>query len=96
MTPANPKTIYLKDYQPPEYLIERVSLHVDLGDEATRVVSTLNIYRNPASDSRANGIRLDGEELEPVYIELNGVPLSADEYDSVFPRKHYFYLLFYK
>lgn len=77
----NPKTIYLKDYRPPEFLIDQVNMHVTLGDKATTVVSSLSIRRNPASNSNGTSLRLDGEELKSVYIKLDGVRLGSDEYD---------------
>jgi len=77
----NPKTIYLKDYQPPEFLIDQVALHITLGDEATTVVSSLSMRRNPASNSNGASLRLDGEQLESVYIKLDGVRLDSDEYE---------------
>ncbi len=81
MTRENPTTVYLKDYRPPEYLIDQINLHITLDDEVTRVVSTLNIRRNPASDSQMSGIRLDGEELESVCVEVDGARLEDDEYE---------------
>ncbi|MCP4126005.1 MAG: aminopeptidase N [Gammaproteobacteria bacterium] len=80
MSRANPKTVYLKDYQPPEYLIDRVTLHITLDENSTRVVSKLSVRRNPLAVSRTEGLHLDGEELEPVSIELNGVRLQDREY----------------
>jgi len=77
----NPKTIYLKDYQPPEFLIDKGNLHISLGDEATTVVSSLSIHRNPASNSNGTSLRLDGEDLESVYIKLDSVILGSDEYE---------------
>jgi len=76
----NPQTVYLKDYQPPEYLIDQVRLYVFLGEDATRVESQLDMRRNPAAVSTSEGLHLDGEELEPVYIRLDGVQLEDTEY----------------
>ncbi len=81
MSQTHPETIYLKDYRPPEYLIDRVDLNIVLDEEVTRVIATLNIRRNPGSESDPAAIRLDGEGLESVYIELNGVRLGVDEYE---------------
>ncbi len=81
MVHKKPATIYLKDYRPPKYQIDQVNLQIILGEEATRVVSTLSIRRNLESESNTEGIRLDGEELESVYIELDGSRLNPDEYE---------------
>ena len=50
MRDATPQTIYLKDYQVPEFLIDKTSLVFDLQDEYCRVSSTLSIRRNPLSE----------------------------------------------
>ncbi len=49
MLHENSKTIYLKDYLPPEYLIDQVDLHFDLGEAETRVRAQLTMRRNPKS-----------------------------------------------
>ncbi len=77
----NPQTIYLKDYLPPEYLIDQVNLHVTLDENATRVVSKLSMRRNPQAVVQPEGLHLDGEELESVAIELDGVRLLEQEYE---------------
>ena len=77
----NPQTVYLKDYRVPEFLIDQVRLHFTLKDDVTTVVSTLSLRRNRASDIQASTLRLDGEELESVYIELDGVRLNPDQYE---------------
>ena len=48
-----PKTIYLKDYNPPEYLIDKADLRFDLQEEQTLVLARLEIRRNPASTANA-------------------------------------------
>ncbi len=80
MSQEQSDTIYLKDYRPPEFLIDQVTLHITLRDEAATVVSSLSMRRNPASESQETALNLDGEELESVYIELNGTRLNPDEY----------------
>ena len=40
------KTIYLKDYRPPDYLIETVNLEFDLDETRTRVKSLLTVLCN--------------------------------------------------
>lgn len=72
--------ILLQDYLPPAYLIDAAALEVELGEEETRVRSRLQIRRNPASGESGQGLRLDGEELEPISLRLDGRPLDEDEY----------------
>ena len=73
-----PKTIYLRDYQPPEFCIDQVELHFDLGEECTRVRSLLYMHRNNDVDSES--LRLQGEQLELVSLKLNEELLDADAY----------------
>ncbi len=74
------KTIYLKDYRPPDYLIDRVELSFDLGEQATEVRSRLFVRRNPACEQASPPLILDGEGLELLELSLDDRPLSADDY----------------
>ncbi len=80
MRSDNANTIYLKDYRPPEYLIERVELRFELADEATEVTSRLTLRKNPASESVDPPLCLDGEGVELLALALDGRDLAADEY----------------
>ncbi len=40
------KRKYLKDYKPPEYLIDKIDLLFELNEDLTRVISTMKIRRN--------------------------------------------------
>jgi aminopeptidase N len=69
----------LRDYKPPDYLIDSVDLDFDLGEEAVRVRSRLSIRRD-ASQSHSVPLVLDGEELVLQCLRLNGCILSTSEY----------------
>ena len=76
-----PKTIYLKDYTPPDYQIERVELRFELGEEVTTVHSRLSVVRNHRPDSRGpRPLVLDGQQLELLELRLDGLELPADRY----------------
>ncbi len=77
MKESSPRTIYRKDYRPPEFLIDHVELRFELGEESTRVQSKLALRRN---GSRAGPLRLDGSELELVSLALDGEPLARHRY----------------
>ena len=78
MKNATPKTIYLKDYSQPAYWIDQVALLFELGEEQTRVVSTLTVRAN---EGLAEGeLVLDGEQLELGYIHLNGDVVNPAHY----------------
>jgi aminopeptidase N len=80
MRTDNPKTIYLKDYQPPPFLVDRIDLNFDLQDEYTQVVSRLELRRNPVCKDEDPALSLDGEQLELISVSLDGRTLLADEY----------------
>ena len=74
------KAIYLKDYQPSDFLIDRVHLHIDLHEDETHVKSVLAVRRNPDSSSSDAPLVLDGESLLLKKVILNGETLSTSRY----------------
>ena len=80
MRDASPQTVYLKDYTPPEYLIDQVELDFDLDDQRTRVRAKMSVRRNPQSLADSVALKLWGEELQLLSIAVDGRPLSASEY----------------
>ncbi len=46
MTDKKPEKKYLKDYRPPDFLIDEVKLHVSLDKEHTIVTATTRCPRN--------------------------------------------------
>jgi len=75
-----PKAIYLKDYTPPEYLIDKADLRFDLQEEQTLVFSRLEIRRNPGSTAAAGVLYLHGEGLDSRALSINGRSLTPEEY----------------
>jgi len=75
---AEPRAIYLKDYQPPAWLVDSIDLRFELDPGATHVTSTLALRRNPAC--RAQPLILDCEALEPLHIELDQNELNNSQY----------------
>ncbi len=80
MRDASPQTIYLKDYSPPEYLIDQVELEFHLDEKQTVVRSYLHLRRNPQSHVDSTSLTLNGEELELVEIVMDGVALSDEDF----------------
>ena len=70
--------IRLKDYRPPDWLVETVSLDVSLDPSKTKVRATLALRPNPKSV--AAPLVLDGDGLSLVSLRLNGASLPADSY----------------
>ncbi len=70
--------IRLADYRPPAWRVAQVELRFELDAEATEVDATLHLQPDPAQPGAA--LRLDGEELELLAIELDGAALPAERY----------------
>ena len=75
-----PETIYLKDYQVPAFLIERVDLDVKLHPTETKVASRLTMRRNPDHPDQSVALVLDGENIELKEIAIDGQPLKDETY----------------
>src|SRR3990167_10163012 len=70
---------YLKNYTPPDFLIDRVYLHVDVQEDFTVVKSLLHMQHNPHS-TQTVPLVLDGENLQLQAIFLDKKALSQKEY----------------
>ncbi|GJD59692.1 aminopeptidase N [Methylobacterium dankookense] len=79
MRTETPPLIHLSDYRPSDFLIDRVDLDVRLHPSRTRVTAVLALRPNPAGDPDAP-LRLDGDELSLVALDLDGRPLPEDAY----------------
>jgi len=77
-TDTAPETIFLKDYQPPAWLVDTVDLQFMLSESVTQVISTLKLRKNP--DAPTQVLRLDGESLTPTAVTLNGELLTDEQY----------------
>ena len=79
MKTDTPRPIRLKDYQPPEYFIDKVDLDFRLDPTRTRVKARLDVRPNPAAKSHG-ALLLDGEhlELDQIRIDGNEIKLKAD------------------
>lgn len=76
-----PKTIYLKDYQVPGYLIKTTDLRFEIYDVETIVSAMLHLYRNPAAQIPATQLVLHGADLELVSMALDGTILTTADYE---------------
>ena len=88
---ATPQTIYLKDYTPPAYLVDKAELTFDLHPTKTRVTSKIAFRPNPETSDRRfflHGVdlsllwaRIDGQVVTP-KTDTDG--LTADVPDAPF------------
>ena len=77
------KTIYLKDYQEPDYYILHTNLNIELNEEQTFVTSELKIELNINKHNKGNQqpkLSLDGEQLELIEIAVDGNQLREKQY----------------
>ena len=72
-------TILRKDYQPFAFSIPTVKLEFELTDALTQVTSSFSVQRRTDLTFESD-LRLDGEALELISIEMNGVLLTQDRY----------------
>ena len=70
--------IRLKDYRPPDWLAEAVSLDVSLHPTAAKVRATIALKPNP--ETNAAPLVLDGDGLSLVSLKLDGAALPAESY----------------
>ena len=76
MRDAQPGNIYLKDYSAPRYLIDKTALRVDIRQDDTVVLTTLDVRRNPDAYDRETSLVLDGQGLSLQSLSIDGKPLT--------------------
>jgi aminopeptidase N len=80
MRTEQPKMIYLKDYQAPDYLIDETHLTFELFDDHSLVHAQLVMRRNPARGAGLPPLVLDGELMELLGVKLDDSDLDAADY----------------
>ncbi|MFV2001432.1 MAG: M1 family aminopeptidase, partial [Paracoccaceae bacterium] len=80
MVKSNPQTVYLADYAPPNYLVDKVELCFALSPSATRVRSRIQFRPNPAATSRE--FFLHGENLRLISASIDGTPCTPELSDD--------------
>ena len=81
MRGENDETIFLKDYAPTPYLIEKVELDVAIAPATSRVRTLLTITPRPGT-APGTPLVLDGEELKLLSIAIDGLPLALTAYEE--------------
>jgi len=72
MREPTPRTIHLKDYTPPAFLVTHVELDVDIRQDDALVRARLQVKRNAGPGP----LVLEGDELELVSVSVNGQPAA--------------------
>ena len=78
MQTAAPGRVQRASYRAPAYLLDRISLTLDLDLDITEVCAQLQMRRNPAG--RGGVLELNGEGLQLVSLELDGAALPESCY----------------
>jgi aminopeptidase N len=78
MNSITPSIVYLKDYTPPAWLVDNITLDIAIHTDFTEITASLAIRRNPMVP--AGALILNGEDLELVSIHVNAHPLAAHEF----------------
>jgi aminopeptidase N len=79
-----PRPVRLKDYRPPDWLIDTVELDVSLDATASTVRAKLKLRPNGAGAPAP--LILDGEDLKLSSLRLDGEPLAAESF-AVTPER---------
>ncbi|RMH86685.1 aminopeptidase N [Pseudomonas sp. AOB-7] len=74
------KTIYLKDYQVPDYLIDETHLTFELFEDHSLVHAQLVMRRNPDAGAGLPKLVLDGQQLELLELKLDDSELGEGDY----------------
>ncbi len=79
MKESQPKAIFLKDYQAPDYWIDKTNLVFDLHEDYALVTSTLHIRQNEQGEGHPDLV-LSGVDMELVSVAIDGRKLAEDEF----------------
>ena len=74
----NKKTVFLKDYEAPAFLVKTLELCVDINDEATSVSATSQIIRGEGT-AKDTSLVLMGEAMELKEVTLDGELLTIGQ-----------------
>jgi aminopeptidase N len=75
---SQPKTMFEKDYQQPDYFYEKIDLYFSIFDDKTLVTQKAKLFRNPKAQSQT--IFLNGDNLKLLTLRMNGMDLKANQY----------------
>ncbi len=73
------KTVLRENYRPFAWILDQVKLRFEIGDESTRVLSELQLSRNPLARP-SDDIELDGQQMELVSVRMDGKLLVPGDY----------------
>jgi len=77
---STPTTICLKDYTPPNFLVEKVELDFNLDETATVVHSRLKIKRNKSNQDTSTPLVLNGSHQKLISVSIDANQLDSKDY----------------
>ncbi len=77
---SEPKTVYLSEYQPPDFFIDTVELSITLFADKALITSELRLRRSEQVSTDAPLV-LDGENLVLVELAVDGRSLEPAQYE---------------
>ena len=80
MSSEKPQPVYRADYRKPDFFIDRVDLHFELGEDEARVHARLAVRLDDAISGDVPPLVLHGEELQLDRVVVDGRELGAGEY----------------
>jgi aminopeptidase N len=75
-------TIFLKDYAPAPYIIEKVELEVDIVPDVSKVHAWLTIVPREGTEP-GTPLVLDGDELTLESLAVDGAPVMLRDYEAL-------------
>ena len=73
-TAAN--NIYLKDYKPPKYFIDKVDLHIDLFEKWSNVKAIIKFRKNPNTIEKSRDLKLNGQNIKLKSVLIDNLKLK--------------------
>jgi len=80
MKQKSSQTTYLKDYTPPPFLVDKVDLEIDLGEDSSTVKSRLCFRSNPDFKDENSTLVLDGKNMKLQKIHLDNMQVHPNQY----------------
>ena len=80
MSGEKPQPVYRNDYRQPDYWIDEVDLHFELGEDDTWVNASLSVRINDLLSGDPPPLVLHGEDLDLVRVRRDGRELRSAEY----------------
>lgn len=81
MKDAQPRTIYLKDYQEPDYWIDQTDLTFHLGEDHTDVTAVLQVRLNKSKQhEHLPNLVLDGTDMQLLSVSIDNQSIDSNQY----------------